>query len=326
MIVQKAVKPSETMTVHRMHVRPCARRHLLSSCRPAFKGFTLIELIIVMVLTGIVAAVVAVFIPKPVQAYVDSVARADLTDVADTALRRMARDIRLALPNSMRVGGSNSQFLELLLTKTGGRYLAEDDGTGFGNPLKFDSGDCSVTASDCTFDVLGIMPSGVQTIVAGDNVVVYNLGPGLDPADAYNCGSGVCNRAVINSVTGNRITMASNPFVNQAADKKMKSPSKRFQIVSTPVTYLCDAAAAGGTGELRRYWSYPIQTGQPTDTSSAPLSAAAVAILATGVQSCSFSYQGLTNLHSGLMTLTITLQNSSASVTLMHQVHVDNTP
>eukprot|EP01133_Synstelium_polycarpum_P021102 gene21102-25353_t len=62
---------------------------------------------------------VAMFIRLPVQGYIDANARAALADLADTATRRMARDIRLALPNSVRVTG-NGRYLELLLTKSGG--------------------------------------------------------------------------------------------------------------------------------------------------------------------------------------------------------------
>ena len=64
-------------------------------------GFTLIEAIVVIVITGIIASMVAVFIRTPVDGYLDAERRAGLTDIADTAVRRMARDIRLALPNSV---------------------------------------------------------------------------------------------------------------------------------------------------------------------------------------------------------------------------------
>ena len=67
----------------------------VSSMRPSSNntqcGFTLIEAIMVIVITGILAGMVAVFIRAPIDAYVDSARRADLTDVADTAVRRVAR-------------------------------------------------------------------------------------------------------------------------------------------------------------------------------------------------------------------------------------------
>ena len=60
------------------------------------RGFTLVEMVIVVVITAIIGAMVAVFIRLPVQGYIDANARAELADLADTATRRMARDIRRA--------------------------------------------------------------------------------------------------------------------------------------------------------------------------------------------------------------------------------------
>ena len=66
-----------------------------SSFRCRARGFTLVEMIIVIVITGIIGAMVAVFIRVPVQGYVDVAARAALADTADTATRRLTRDVRL---------------------------------------------------------------------------------------------------------------------------------------------------------------------------------------------------------------------------------------
>src|SRR6185503_18991127 len=66
-------------------------------------GVTLIEMIMVIMITGILAAVSVVFLRGPVEGYVDVARRAELTDIADTALRRITRDLRTALPNSIRV-------------------------------------------------------------------------------------------------------------------------------------------------------------------------------------------------------------------------------
>ena len=77
-------------------------------------GFTLIEMIVVIVITGIIAGIVAVFLRAPVQGYMDSARRAELTDIADTALRRMARDVRTAVPNSVRFSNCTAPCVEFL--------------------------------------------------------------------------------------------------------------------------------------------------------------------------------------------------------------------
>jgi MSHA biogenesis protein MshO len=83
-------------------------------------GFTLIELVVVIVITGIMAASIAVFFVPAVTAYFDTRRRAEMTDTADTALRRMARDVRRAVPNSIRVVGSTC--FQLVPTVSGGLY------------------------------------------------------------------------------------------------------------------------------------------------------------------------------------------------------------
>lgn len=270
-------------------------------------GFTLVEAVIVISITGIIAAAVAVFIRMPVQGYIDSAARAALSDEADTTLRRMARDIRLALPNSIRIDTSGV-YLELLLTASGGRYLAEEDDPTAGQILDFNN------TGTLTFDVVSTTP----TIAARNSIVVYNLGPGLDPANAYCASATGCNnRAVVSSIAASpdvpnatRVTLLANPFPSA-----LRSPSYRFQVVTTPVTYGC----AGGT--LTRYWDYTISASQNT-----PPSDGQHAVLATNVN-CTFSY-ARANERSGLVGLGVTMtgKGDAGAVSLFQQVHVDNTP
>ena len=133
------------------------------------RGFTLIEMIIVIAITGVVGSMVAVFLRTPIESYVAQDRRARLADAADTALRRVTRDLRLALPNSVRVTSTGGVFyLEFLATRSGGRYRAQ----GGGDILDF-------TVADSSFDVLG-PPIAMQ---AGDRIAVYNLG--IAGADAW---------------------------------------------------------------------------------------------------------------------------------------------
>src|SRR3954463_8106182 len=134
--------------------------------RRAVCGFTLTEAVMVIVITGILAGMVAVFIQKPVQGFFDTARRAALVDAADTVLRRLSRDVREALPNSVRVSGGTA--LEFLHVRSAGRYREQ----GPGDILDF-------TTNDTSFGVLGPAVS----VQSGDSIVVYNLGiPGSSSA------------------------------------------------------------------------------------------------------------------------------------------------
>jgi MSHA biogenesis protein MshO len=283
------------------------------------RGFTLVEAIVVIVIIGILGAIVAVFIKAPVQGYADSVARAETSDEADLALRRMAREIRLALPNSVRVS-PGGDAIEFLPTTTGGRYLAVEDAATGGTPLDF------VNPAVTGFTVVG----GLQANVAqGDYVVVFNLGPGMAPADAYELGQAGRNIAQVDAAAARGATelaLKDNPF---ARDDPMPSPGRRFHVVRTPVTFQC--AQEGTAFVLRRYAAYPIRR-LMTD----PMDNPASAVLARRVASCDNLFRYDVNdaelRRSALVLLTLGLHTRGAGdagagvVRLVHQVHVDNTP
>lgn len=267
------------------------------------RGFSLIEMIMVIVITGIIVGVVAVFIRSPVEGYMDSVRRAELTDAAEVALRRMARDVRLALPNSLRVMTvGDVHYIEFIVTSSGGRYRDMADGSTGGDFLSFtDPGALS-------FDVLGPMPA----LASGDSIVVYNLGvPG---ADAY-VGN---NRATVAGISGNTVTLGANPFAVQSPP--LPSPSGRFQVVPAgerAVTYACPAATAGN---LVRYWNYGFNASQ-----AAPAGGQS-ALLATGA-TCVVEYGAGVTGGNGLLSIRLTLTDGAGeSVSLFQQIHVDNAP
>src|SRR5688572_11114493 len=96
-----------------------ATARLARPTRRPQRGFTLLEATLVIMLTGIVSAIVVVFVKAPVTGYFDQVRRAELTDAADLAMRRIAREVQRALPNSLRVDASGT-VIEFLPVTAGG--------------------------------------------------------------------------------------------------------------------------------------------------------------------------------------------------------------
>lgn len=276
------------------------------------RGFTLVEAVIVIVLTGVIGAIVAVFIRAPVEAYFATARRAELTDIADTAVRRMARDIQAALPNSVRVD-TTSSFLEFLPIKTAGRYRAAVTDTGTGNPLDF-----GMSTPDSSFDVLG--PN--VDVQNGDQIVIYNLGiPGADGSDAYE---GTSRRAAVAPFG----SVSSISFSPAGTEFPFASPGSRFQVISTPVSYVCQPDSSNpANGVLYRYSGYAIQASQPVTVAALDGYANRVkATLATNVSACWMTYTTVAQQHLGLVSIYLALTKGGETVQLRYQVNVDNTP
>ena len=272
------------------------------------RGFTLVEAVMVIVITGILAGIIARFIVQPVQAYLATAARAALVDNADTALRRIGRDLRIALPNSTRVTGSGLS-VELIPTSGGARYATEGSG-------RLDFG-----TLDTSFDLLG----PPLTLGASQQLVFYNLGTGITGSDAYAPNASATEQASSNRRTAtNAAGPASTITLNSLAGLPVGdfAAPYRVQAVGTPITYRCDLSA----GTLTRYTGYGFVATQPD-----PPTGGTATRLASGVTACRFSYDGtvvaaraaLVNLQ---LTLSTTTSAGTESISLHHALHVDNLP
>ena len=91
------------------------------------------------------------FIKAPMDSYIDTVRRANLTDAADSALRCIVRDIHTALPNSLRsTSPASNNCVEFLPVVGGGRYQVTLSVTGSGDILDFSAVDSSFDAIAAT--------------------------------------------------------------------------------------------------------------------------------------------------------------------------------
>lgn len=85
-------------------------------------GFTLVELVAVIVVLSIIAVIGGGFIIKGTETYRSSMVHAQLTQQARQALERASRELRHALPNSIRIGGDCIEWLPVVGV---GRYQGE---------------------------------------------------------------------------------------------------------------------------------------------------------------------------------------------------------
>jgi MSHA biogenesis protein MshO len=279
------------------------------------RGMTLVELVVTIAVGSIVVAFMALFIVTPMQAYSGQTRRAELVDEADSALRLMGRDLRTALPNSVRVTTSGSvTAIELLATVDGARYR---DGGPLTNPaleLDFTAAD-GAFATTVPFTQLTLPWSSTSSYLA-----IYNIGvPG---ADAYQL-------ANVITPSGTTITVAAGSSTNEnlvtlspAFKFAYGSPGRRVYIVSGPVSYLCDTSA----GTLRRYSGYAIASTQPGSAAALTAAGATTALVAADVGACQFSYTSGTAQRNALATLTLQLTRSGESIQLLHEVQLVNTP
>ena len=283
------------------------------------RGFTLVELVITIAVSSVVVAFMAMFIVAPMTIYAAQTRRATLVDAADSALRFIGRDLRAALPNSVRVSASGSvTALELLATADGARY--QDSG-----PLSNPALALDLTAADGAFATT--VPFTQLTLPWTSSAYflsIYNVGvPG---ADAYQTPPPTPN---VITPAGTTITISAGATANQdlvtlspAFQFAFGSPGQRVFLVSGPVSYLCDTAAA----TLTRYSGYTIASAQPVSAAALNAAGASAALVASNVAGCQFVLSAGTAQRNGLATLTLQIAQSGESVQLLHQVEVANAP
>ena len=279
------------------------------------RGFTLIELVITITVGSIVVAFMALFIVMPMNAYSTQTQQAALVDAADSALRFMARDLRSALPNSVRVSsGGTVTALELLATADGARY---QDGGPVSNPalaLDFTAAD-GAFATTVPFTQLTLPWTSSSYYLS-----IYNVGvPG---ANAYQMANVITPAGTTISISAGATANQNLVTLSPAFQFAFGSPGKRVYLVSGPVSYLCDTAAA----TLTRYSGYTIAGAQPASAAALSAAGATAALVAANVASCQFTLTTGTAERNALATLTLQISQNGQSVQLLNEVQVVNAP
>lgn len=286
-------------------------------------GLSTIEMVTAIVVTGVLSVGLAGILRHPMQGYSAVSRRAELVDLAELALQRMSRDLRMALPNSVRVGADGTA-IELLHVVAGGRYRAEP-GINPNGRDHTDASDWLSFGGDDRFNLLGRISDFSfehgTALPAGTRVAIYPASDEVWHAAASDADPGVV------SASTNRIVLLDDGDEDQIALAtshrfSLASPRSRLYLVDGPVSYVCDAASAA----LVRVERYAVASVQPEALDESPLAAGARARASDHVESCRFEYLPGTPSRSGLVTISLVLESEGERVRLLQQVPIPNAP
>ncbi|NKQ11417.1 PulJ/GspJ family protein [Pseudomonas sp. SST3] len=288
------------------------------------RGFTLVELIMVIALAGLVAVMISTVLSGPMESFTAQSRRAALVDLGAGALQRMARDVRLAVPNSLRVTPDGQAF-ELLLIHSAGRYRPNrNDSEG----LRFDeaSANCGSTTADASCDSVQVLTPSLD-LSGARWLVLYNVGAqsGAAPVAGPNAWAGG-NPGVI-TPTGTTFALRNGAPAGESLIAlgnlpaggfrfAFASPQRRLYLAEHVVGYRCQ------NGQLIRYSYSELLASLP----STPPPGSAPRLLAGDVSQCQFSYRAGTAQRSGLLSLSLGMTQAGETLQLIQQVHVDNAP
>lgn len=271
---------------------------------PAPSGFTLVELVVVIVLVGVLGVVAANIIGRFVGGYTQSADRVELAGVGRVAMERMAREIRQAVPNSIRVldGGRQLVFLR---AAQGGRYVAV--GASASRLMPGVPGDAFVAY-------------GLSGLATDDQLAVYPLAAG--PLYSSLAGTTSGPRARIDSPGSPAAPNASRRITLDGEDALSAHSPQRRILAMDALVGLC---YRGGADELH----LAVQESVSAGPDPATVCDSGTSLLAAPVTSASFTYEEGALSRSGRVRIYLRLSKdpgSGAYIDFQQEVHVRNAP
>lgn len=275
-------------------------------------GFTLVELVVAIVISSIVAGFIVLFITTPINAYFAQSRRAELIVESDLIQRNMDHDIRNAVPNSIRIINVGSvKVLELLYAVDMASYRQQ----GPSGYEQFNTG-----TADSDFNVLGhfnriTLPFNLP----GYYLTVNHTGlPGHDAYTLTNVITALGTSILINSNT--TIANENHVHLGGATTFTTDSPNAHVFLVSGPVAYVCDQTA----GTLQRFANYSISSTIAGNRNSSATTS--IGMISQDISTCNFVDYPSTTYSADLAIVTIQMQRSGETMPVFIQSAVENLP
>ena len=257
-------------------------------CRQA-DGFTLIELIIVMILLGIIGVAGAEFISQAFIGFRQTEARLETFEECKTALNRMEREIVNAVPNAVTLNGPTDLTVGL---------IAENQMQGLNGQY------LEPTPTDTLTDSANTQLPADKALPDNTVISIYNL----SWADFSN-GSLAARRLYL-KVSG-------NPVMVLDRDVIASSPGQRYYPVDKAVRY----RLTGTTLERGQ-----ILIDEATEDLDFAEDDVLYYPLATDVTALTFGYAPGTLTRNAMITILITMTKNGEAITLQKEIYVRNAP
>ena len=259
--------------------------------RSQMRGFTLMEIVIVIVLLGVMALFTTQFIGSGTRLYVDAAAREQLMNDVRFGVERLNRELRDAIPGSVSVAAGR-ECVTFWPVKAVTRYL-------------------QAPVSSASTTLIQFLPAvNSQNISAGDLALIYPAG--LDTSSApYRCSHGACALQVaslVASAAQQTVTLQAQSGASYNGGFATASPGQRVYYADRVVSYC--------------------QRGSQLQRSEQRLAGGAVqsSAMADDLQTASFSMEDTAFNSSGEVMIRLLFSRRGESIQFSHLVEVVNVP
>ncbi len=258
-----------------------------------FSGFTLIEMIIVIVLLGILSVGSVRFISQTTQGVIDAGERQRVASIGLIAVEKMSRELRQALPNSIRVDGTN-ECIEFVPIAGGSEYTSIPILTASASITAIKTGYAG--SLNTTYDRVAVFPTVLSQVYGG-----------ADPGPISSLIATLPSTTPTETIT----LSSSHQFLSD-------SPERRMFIVKDPVTYCY------GAGYLYRYKNYGFQS--TMGTSRPATFAAGREVIASSLSGAVFTYVPASLSRNGVVKINLSLVDGGEIQVLDYEVIIRNVP
>ena len=264
-------------------------------------GFTLVELVVVITVLGIIMAGTAVYITRSAESFNDQARREKLATVARLAIERITREIRNALPNSLRINSNaGTHCVEFFPIDRASAYL-----------------DIPNTAANISFTSAPFSaPSS-----GNRHVVIYPYSASVLYNEAFQEANGLDNIGPYANYNASGSNPGTGEVQLQSSHRfNFTSPQRRFFLVTDPVSFCIIG------DQLLRYSNYAIQVAQPTPPANGVLLAQHLQLTDGASAVTPFNYDPGNPQRHAVLAMDFRFMQDNEWLRLSHEVQLRNVP